>query len=361
MHYMGVMSGTSCDGIDLAVMNFDGAISTIATAFQPFGDSLKNKLLKVMANEPIGISDISQLDAELGHLYATAINEFFQSQSIKAKDIRAIGLHGQTVFHEPDSAYPNTIQLGSAAIVAKQTGLLTVANFRQLDVAHGGQGAPLAPIFHQQLFNSVENNVLVLNLGGIANVSLIQAEQTLGFDTGPANCLADEWIMRNKSKAYDDAGSWASEGQVNQALLSEMLAEPYFAKPFPKSTGRELFNSEWLDKHVTKFDLSAVDVQTTLLQLTVETVASGIASLKQNIDKVVVCGGGVHNRLMMKLLREKLNAPVISSSQHGIDPDYVEAALMAWLAEQNVTNNRLDLMAVTGANKPLIYGVQYIP
>jgi len=361
MLYIGVMSGTSCDGIDLALMDFETSIKTIDTAFYPFDDSLRNKLLQVISNQPLSVSALSQLDSALGQLYAKAINDFINQLAVQASDITAIGLHGQTVFHDPESQFANTIQLGSAAIVAKQTGILTVANFRQMDVAYGGQGAPLAPIFHQQLFNQINHNVVVLNLGGMANISLIQDQMVLGFDTGPANCLTDEWVMENRSVAYDDAGEWASQGEVNQPLLSAMLSEPFFAKPFPKSTGRELFNREWLAKHLKQFNVLAVDVQATLVQLTVDTVVSAIQSLPQSIDKVVVCGGGVHNTFMLKLLQGKLDVPVDSSLKHGIDPDYVEAGLMAWLAAQNIANKRLDLSGMTGTNKPLIYGVRYVP
>ncbi|TDR18482.1 anhydro-N-acetylmuramic acid kinase [Marinicella litoralis] len=361
MQYIGVMSGTSCDGVDIALMNFDHGVDTIATSFQPYDNELKAQLLKLIANKPFSVSAISQIDARLAHLYANTINDFLHQNHISRLDVKAIGLHGQTVFHDPDSQYANTIQLGSAATVAKATGILTVNNFRQMDVACGGQGAPLAPIFHQQMFQQPQKKIIVLNLGGIANISLLKDNHILGFDTGPANCLCDEWMMKQNHKPYDEGGSWAKQGKVNTDLLSAMLDDPYFSQPHPKSTGRELFNVQWLNRYIADQNIDAVDVQRTLLQLTVESVVEGINLLNQKIDTVVVCGGGVHNKFMMTLLQNALQVPVESSAVHGIDPDFVEAALMAWLAEQNIKKNRLNLMAVTGADCSLIYGVPNIP
>ncbi len=361
MNFIGVMSGTSCDGVDMVLMDATDGISIRASAFYPFESSIKTSMLRVIADEPLCVSDFSRLDAQLGEIYANCVLDFLTSQGVHASDVQAIGLHGQTVYHDPTAEYANTLQIGSAARVAQKTGIVTVNNFRQMDVCYGGQGAPLAPIFHQTIFRQVDKNVLVLNLGGIANISLLHGSDVMGFDTGPANCLLDEWIMKHQSLPYDDKGHWASQGEVNQGLLNSMLQEPYFNLLPPKSTGRELFNEKWLGQHLHgRHDLPAVDVQRTLLQLTVETVASAI-KMTSDMGCVVVCGGGVHNNLLMQLLQDETIAPVTSSAEFGIDPDFVEASLMAWLAMQNINQVHLNLSTITGAEKPLIYGVQNHP
>lgn len=357
-YYIGVMSGTSCDGIDVALVDLNHGVQTVATAFERFPAELQEQLLNLIAGKPVTPPQISQLDAHLGMLYAAAVLRLLEQSQVKPEHVQAIGLHGQTVYHGPDDEYPNTWQLGSAAIVAQRTGITTVSNFRQLDVAFGGQGAPLAPVFHQQVFAKESAVIGVLNLGGIANVSVLSATEVVGFDTGPANCLMDEWITVNKQLPFDAYGAWAQEGEVDDELLNRMMQEPYFNKSFPKSTGRELFNQPWLKQCMGESEISAEDVQRTLLQLTVESIAVGIEKTHKVLEYLVVCGGGVHNRLLLQLLSQRLNLEVFKSDVFGVDADFVEATLMAWLAQQNLEQNRLDLSAVTGAKEPLIYGVQ---
>jgi len=361
MMYVGVMSGTSCDGIDMALVDFDGGVKTLHSRYFAYDNLLKNKLLALISDQPVSISELSGLDAQLGQLYGQKILQFLQENNINRESVEAIGLHGQTVFHSPNHEFANTIQLGSAAITAKQTGITTVANFRQLDVAHGGQGAPLAPVFHQEIFQDKEQTILVLNLGGIANISLLKNKHVLGFDTGPANCLMDEWIMQHKNESYDAQGQWARTGQVHTGLLRDMLCDRYFQQKSPKSTGRELFNSKWLEKHLTNHDVEAVDVQRTLLQLTVDSITKSVKQLNENCSYMVVCGGGAHNSFLLELLATNLQIPIHNSIKFGIDPDFVESVLMAWLAHQNMTNQRLDLQQVTGTNNALLYGVQNLP
>lgn len=365
MLFAGVMSGTSCDGIDVALVDLAQGIKLIATDYQPYPEHIKKQLLAVITNQPVAIAALSQLDAELGHLYASAINKLLLTSEIKADAITAIGLHGQTVFHQvkidSKDRHANTIQLGSAAITAQQTGILTVANFRQMDLAHGGQGAPLAPVLHRQMFYQPGKQTVVLNLGGIANITLLNDDGVIGFDTGPASCLMDEYIQAQQTLTYDKSGQWAAQGEVNPSLLQALLTENYFSEPYPKSTGRELFNSQWLKKFLSRYTIEPVDIQRTLLQLTVDSIAMGIAQTKHKIDEVVVCGGGVHNLLLMNELSNKLDCPVRSSEQYKINPDFVEAVLMAWLAQQNIEQNLLDLRSITGVKTPLIYGVQHQP
>ncbi len=359
MTYIGVMSGTSCDGIDVIMVNFALGFSPQASQYFPYPDAIKKKLGALINDEPVSVSALTTLDAELGHLYAQAINALLKQHNTDNSQVEAIGLHGQTICHQPDGPVANTMQLGSAAIVATQTGITTVANFRQMDVACGGQGAPLAPVIHQQLFSQPGKHVVVLNLGGIANITCLQDEGVIGFDTGPANCLLDGWVQSHRGVPYDKAGDWAKQGRVNQRLLQALLAEPYFQQPYPKSTGRELFNERWLAEHLVDSQISTVDVQRTLLQLTVASVQMGIMQTGQAVDQVVVCGGGAHNDFMLALLADVLAVPVTSSEHLGLHPDYVEAVLMAWLACQNRRNIPLNLNAITGATKPLVYGVSY--
>lgn len=366
MYYLGVMSGTSCDGVDVVLVNFDDGIKTIEKHFSPYPNDLQTKLARLIANQPITIADISAIDIQLAEVYTLAIKQLLSKTQFNPSDIKAIGIHGQTVYHNPSGNHRNTLQLGSAPLVAQQTGITTIANFRQMDVAYGGEGAPLAPALHQVLFSQhmafAEGACsVVLNLGGIANISVIGEDLVIGFDTGPANCLMDEWIKKNQGLNYDRNGEWASTGQTNQALLAELLADPYFQQPFPKSTGKEYFNLRWLTDYLDKIDLPAEDIQHTLLRLTVESIAVAIKQIDKKILQVIVCGGGSHNKLMMTELSEVIKVPIKQSEVYGIEADYVEAILMAWLAKQNMNMKHLDLTQVTGTKKPLVYGVKHIP
>lgn len=367
MLFIGVMSGTSCDGADVVIVEFseDDArtLKVVAAQTTPYHDSIKQPLLKLIANQPVPISTVSQLDAQLGVFYADVINELLKSHSIDKTQIRAIGLHGQTVCHQPSGfqseLVANTIQLGSATITAQRTDITTIANFRQMDLAYGGQGAPLAPALHQQLFSQVDKTVAVLNLGGIANVTILNGNDVIGFDTGPASCLMDEYIQIHRNLSFDESGHWARQGVVNEALLADLLADNYFKLAYPKSTGRELFNQLWLDKHLCNYELPVVDVQRTLLQLTVESVALGLNQTELTIDEMVVCGGGVHNTFLLHELQKYFNFKVNSSTVLGVDPDFVEAILMAWMGKLNITNQSLDLASVTGCEEAHVYGIQY--
>lgn len=363
MLFVGVMSGTSCDGVDVVLVDFSQGIDVKATQFTAYPDKLKKQLSKVIADEALPISEINQLDAELGHFFGQAVNRLIQNSECSDDPIHAIGLHGQTVCHQPSNENgfnPNTLQIGSAAITAHSTNINTIANFRQMDMAHGGQGAPLAPALHQHLFAQARQHVVVLNLGGIANITSINDNELMGFDTGPANCLLDEWVHHSLGHLYDDSGQWATQGKINHKLLERMLSEPYFELEAPKSTGRELFNLIWLKRKLNGLRVDDVDVQRTLIQLTVETVNDALKSLPKKVDQLVICGGGVHNAFLLKELERKTSVVCQSSQNFGINPDYVEAVLMAWLAKQHVEGNRLNLKKTTGASQSLIYGVEFI-
>ncbi|MCX7553495.1 anhydro-N-acetylmuramic acid kinase [Marinicella sp. S1101] len=361
MRFIGVMSGTSCDGVDVVYAEIGAEIKVLAAGFYRYSDAIRAKILHVIANQPITIAELSQLDTELGMVYADAINDFINKQDIIHNEIKAIGLHGQTIFHQPPtkSCRGYTMQIGSAAVCAQMTQIQTVADFRSLDMAFGGQGAPLAPALHQHLFAADVGHTVVLNLGGIANITSLSKGAVLGFDTGPASCLMDEWIKQNKGLEFDHSGQWAKTGKVHEGLLKSLLSEPFFSEPFPKSTGRELFNLKWLEQQLCRFNVKAADVQRTLLQLTVDSIGLGLAQLETPADVIVVCGGGVHNTFMMEHLRQNNASQVKSSQAFGINPDYVEALLMAWMAHQFVLGEKLDLRSITGVSEVLLYGRSY--
>ncbi len=362
MLYLGMMSGTSCDGVDVVAVDFNQGIKVIESSFSPYSDSIKSQLLACMNDKAISAMKLNQIDTELGLIYGHVINQFLVDKGIGKKEILAIGMHGQTVYHQPPSqAVPigNTMQIGSAAITAQITQITTIADFRSMDMAFGGHGAPLAPALHQHVFGRPNRHVVVLNLGGIANITSITGDEVIGFDTGPANCLMDEWIKVHQGLEYDQSGQWAAQGTVDSDLLNYLMSESYFSDAYPKSTGRELFNSNWLRAYPHLDDVKAVDVQRTLLQLTVETINLGLQLLSKPIDRIVVCGGGSNNSFLLKELDRRTAKTCQHSGTYGIAPDDVEAVLMAWLAKQNIENKKLDLTQITGASQPLIYGVRY--
>ncbi len=273
------------------------------------------------------------------------------------RDIRAIGSHGQTVWHQPGGARPLSIQLGKGALIARFSGITTVADFRKADMRAGGQGAPLAPLLHRLLFQSADERRAVLNLGGIANITLLNTDDSVsGFDCGPANCLMDAWIRKAKSKDYDTNGEWAAGGRVQTELLDRLMADPYFAKPAPKSTGLEYFNLRWLDSMADGLQTGEQDMQCTLAELTAMTVAGSLAQ-DEPPRRVLVCGGGVHNAHLMARIGVHLpGIPVESTIHHGADPDWVEAILFAWLAKERLAQRPQDTSAVTGARHRVLLG-----
>ncbi len=357
MKYIGVMSGTSCDGIDVACLEVsDNGFTALATSAFPYAESLRQRLLDVISKQPKTAAFFNQLDADLGQAYGEAVTSMMQQQGWSSEDIQCIGLHGQTIDHQPNT---NTWQIGSPQHVAAITGIDVIADFRTQDVVMGGQGAPLAPAFHQALF-ATDSCRVVLNLGGIANITVIQGGDLLGFDTGPANCLMDAWAGEHLGELCDRGGQWAAQGKVLDALLQRMLQDPYFSQQPPKSTGRELFNSTWLAQQISQEPpSSAVDVQATLAALTCHSVVDAIQKHVPGVEEVLVCGGGVHNLHLMNLLQKTLDVPVTSTAEFGVDPDAIEALLMAWLACAHDQGVITDLRSVTGTQIPHRYGIRY--
>ncbi|HFC53271.1 MAG TPA: anhydro-N-acetylmuramic acid kinase [Gammaproteobacteria bacterium] len=361
--YIGLMTGTSLDGIDAALVRFDGNTPhCLAAHTEPYPSDLRDALLELSQPEA-DVATMMELDVRLGRLYATEVKRLLSRARISAEQVVAIGSHGQTIRHVPASKYPSTLQIGDPNIVAQLTGITTVTDFRRRDVAAGGQGAPLVPAFHDAVFRQPGENRVILNIGGIANVTVLPGEKELpvgGFDTGPGNILMDGWAARHLGLPQDQDGGWAASGRVDPQLLKEMLSDPFFRQPPPRSTGREHFNQRWLEARQPAGKLPPEDVAATLCELTATTIADAIRHQAGDTERIIVCGGGVHNATLMNRL-EQLLAPctVESSARHGVDPDRVEAIAFAWLARQTLTGGAGNLPSVTGAREPAVLGAIY--
>ncbi|MBF4284582.1 anhydro-N-acetylmuramic acid kinase [Vibrio anguillarum] len=361
--YIGVMSGTSMDGVDTALVEMDGnQIRLLAHADFPMPEDLKQRLLNVCIGQSTNVQEIGELDHLLGHLFADAVIALLAQSGYQACDIRAIGCHGQTVFHQPNGNTPFTMQLGDANIISSKTGIDTVADFRRKDMALGGQGAPLVPAFHDTIFKSTDSSVVVLNIGGIANISVLRPQQkVLGYDTGPGNMLMDAWCFEQTGHKFDDNGSWARSGKVFQPLLERLNQEPYLALNAPKSTGRELFNLPWLQQILAEFLLAAEDVQRTLCEYTALTIATQVAHYQCGpAPELLLCGGGARNPLLVERLQAHLaHWRIMPTSDKGVDSDYMEAMAFAWLAQRRLHNLPSNLPEVTGASALASLGVVY--
>ena len=401
--YIGLMSGTSVDGVDCALVRFGEGEGegegerprVLAAATSPIDPVLRGRILDLSGGGEGGaaggaafssgaayLEAYGEVDIAVGRLFAEAVQGILKEAGISAAEVRAIGSHGQTVYHRPprsaegsrqaEGSYsaedsrqaegsPFTLQLGDPNTIAHLTGITTVADFRRRDMAAGGEGAPLAPLLHRHLFAAAGENRAVLNLGGIANVTLLQAGGAcLAFDVGPANILMDYWAQKHLGADYDQGGEWAASGTVHRQLLQALLDEPYFRRPPPKSTGRELFNGAWLEGKLAAVDNAspeAADVQATLLELTAVSMAE-----KQSGDvaALYVCGGGAHNEALMKRLQALLpGAKVASTAELGLEPDWVEATAFAWMARETLADRPLDTGPFTGAQGPLPLGGVY--
>jgi anhydro-N-acetylmuramic acid kinase len=356
--YIGVMSGTSMDGVDVALCEVDATrCKLIASLEYPLPQALKAKILE-MIEGPISLADVGQAGCRLGTLFSEAVNALLAQENIEAQQIRAIGSHGQTLWHAPKGSAPFSMQLGDANVIAAQTHIEVVSDFRGKDIALGGEGAPFAPVFHRFLFDHLAKNIGVLNIGGMANLSVL-GERLIGFDTGPGNVLMDLWIGKQKGFAYDRDGGWAEEGSVDRPLLEAMLSDAYFAKAAPKSTGRELFNGIWLNAHLQSHpEVSPADVQATLLELTVQSAAN--AARRYGLAHLLVCGGGVKNSFLMQRLAKELEGTAVNATDaYGVDSDQMEAMLFAWLAYKRLNSEAVELSSVTGAKSNGVLGGVY--
>ncbi|CAB3700236.1 anhydro-N-acetylmuramic acid kinase [Achromobacter pestifer] len=361
--YIGLMSGTSVDGVDGVLVRLQAgqAPHVLASASLPMPENLRRELLALNLSGDDELARGALAANALARLYAQAVAALLQDASVPASDVTAIGAHGQTVRHRPDSGY--TVQLNAPALLAELSGIDVVADFRSRDVAAGGQGAPLVPPFHAAIFGTSHGRA-VLNLGGIANITLLAPDQPArGFDTGPANVFLDAWCQRHLGQPYDADGRWAATGQVVAPLLEQLIAsEPWFALPPPKSTGRDLFNLQWLDDRLASFDgpkLAPEDVQATLQRLTARTVANAIDAAAPGTQEVFVCGGGAYNAGLTRELAYCLQRPVQPTDALGVPAQQVEALAFAWLAQAFVERTPAGLPAVTGARGARILGALY--
>ncbi|WP_108650147.1 anhydro-N-acetylmuramic acid kinase [Dongshaea marina] len=365
MYYIGIMSGTSLDGIDAILVRFPpaGGVEIIDSLSQPFTPELQTGLTKLLETFEIGLQQLGELDARLGRAYASVANQLIENAGIARTEIAAIGCHGQTIFHSPRGALPFTMQIGDGNRIAAQTGVPVVCDFRRLDMAVGGDGAPLTPAFHQHFFSSDTEQRAILNLGGIANITLLNRDpaRVIGFDCGPANCLMDLWCQHHLKAPFDRDGQWAQSGQVHPGLLRALLAEPYFQLSPPKSTGKELFNLDWLQQHLKRFEpLAAEDVQATLLELTALSIVSDLKRFAPECKALYLCGGGAYNRYLIERLNTELaRLRLALTDEIGISAQWVEAIAFAWFARQRIELQPANLPSVTGASRPVVLGALY--
>jgi anhydro-N-acetylmuramic acid kinase len=373
--YIGLMSGTSLDGVDGVLADFSGGVlrRVLASASTPFPTELRAELLALNSPSDNELHRAALAGHQIAAAYADVVAQLLTqvaSQGITAKQVRAIGAHGQTVRHQPQrsanalAGAGYTLQLNSPALLAEATGIDVVADLRSRDIAAGGQGAPLVPAFHRSVFGQAHAQVAVLNIGGIANLSVLPGhpdDPVLGFDCGPGNALMDAWCLRHTGRAFDEGGAWAASGQCLPELLAALLSEPYFAQPPPKSTGRDLFSLSWLHEKLKPFANTAPqDIQATLTQFTASACVDCVNSYAKESTLLIVCGGGAFNHSLLQALQGGLpNVEVETSDQHGLPPLQVEAAAFAWLARQAIERQPGNLPSVTGAAGLRILGAIY--
>lgn len=361
--YLGTMTGTSLDGVDLALLECaSGNPKLITATHYDYPGSLRTDLLSCIQTQETSLAQLSRLDTEVGQLIADCCQTFLASNNMPRERIRAIGSHGQTLCHTPLEDHPNSIQIGNPNVICQRTGLTTVSDFRRADIAQGGQGAPLAPMFHQAAFQCEDEDRVIINIGGIANITYLPKDATqpiIGFDTGPGNALLDAWVNLHLQQAYDELGKWAAQGTVDETLLDSFLADPYFAMPAPKSTGKEYFNSKWINQHITHGSIAADSVQATLCELTVVTIAQAVQKLSAGAV-IYLCGGGSKNQYLVTRLQRHLSTQKIQTTNVlGIDPQWIEAAAFAWLAYCRIEGISPQSHKVTGAVMPTHLGAVY--
>jgi len=359
------MSGTSTDAIDAALLEIDEhGVTLLGAVSHPLRQAERDQIQALMLPGENEIDRAGAIDRQLGERYAAAVLDLIEQQGLTPASIRAIGSHGQTVRHRPPQAQATafTLQIGDPNTIAERTGIVTVADFRRRDIAAGGEGAPLVPAFHAAAFGVAGRRRAIVNIGGIANVTLLQSRTVVaGFDTGPGNTLLDGWHERHRGGAFDASGAWSAEGTVDELLLKRLLAEPFLQRRGPRSTGRELFNLSWLDQHLIHHPASsAIDVQATLAELTAISIARAIQAAFSDCNEVIVCGGGAYNMdLLRRLQRQLRDARLLSTEQLGIAPEWVEAAAFAWLAAQTLANLPGNVPQVTGASGYRVLGGIY--
>jgi len=362
-YYVGLMSGTSMDALDAVLVDFSTTpLQISATLSQPLPVELRQQMMALANPGDNELERAAQADILFARFSASTVQNLLFAAKIPAAEILAVGSHGQTIRHGPNADPAYTVQIGDGNTLAQLTGITTIADFRRRDMAVGGEGAPLVPAFHASCFQHEGETRVILNIGGIANISILPAkpqQPVSGFDTGPGNMLMDSWIKRCLGDAYDNNGNWARSGRVHEELLEQLLDEPYFSRTPPKSTGRERFNLDWLLPQLPS-GISEVDVQSTLCELTARSIAEAIGHYAKDCREILVCGGGAYNGYLMGRLAERLPGCTINSTaQYGLEPRWVEAVAFAWLARQTLNHLPGNLPAVTGAREAVILGAIY--
>ena len=355
--YIGVMSGTSLDGVDITLCEIDDFTCPELCSFEySFPKKLKEDILAMISGST-ALEQVGTLNTKLGHLFADSINSFLKHFHINASTIKAIGLHGQTLWHSPHSKNPFSMQLGCPNVVNAKTGIQVVADFRSMDIANGGEGAPFAPAFHQFIFSSQTDKVAVINIGGMANITVL-GDELRGWDIGVGNALMDYWVQTCKNTSYDKDGEFSACGNINKELLYNFLDDEYFKKTPPKSTGREYFNAIWLSNNLPTFQtIKDEDIQRTLLELSAQSIVKDTQN--EDIDMLIICGGGTKNVYLMNRLKELSTKNIKTSDELGISSDFMEAMAFAWLAYKRVHKSEVNLSSVTGAKKNSILGGIY--
>lgn len=360
-YYIGLMSGTSMDSIDaVIVLITKDKIKLIETYSHPIDNELRKEILDLCQPGANAINRMGQLDVKLGRLFAQSVEAILEKAGMEPHDIAAIGSHGQNIRHMPEADIPFTMQIGDPNVIAATTGITTIADFRRRDVALGGQGAPLTPAFHHFLFKRFASVQWVLNIGGIANITLLNPdEQIIGYDTGPGNTLMDAWYFQHTGNRFDCDGEWARGGVVHQALLKLLTNDPFFKRPPPKSTGLEYFNLKWLMQHMRQLQehIPSEDVQATLSELTAITIADNLNRIKAKY--IWACGGGAKNRFLMDRLQTLCNTTILSTDAAGIPTDWIEACAFAWFAYQTQHRIPSNIPTVTGASEAAVLGAIY--
>jgi anhydro-N-acetylmuramic acid kinase len=351
--YIGIMSGTSLDGVDVVLCEIDADNCVLLSSLEyPLSLELKTDILSMIEGKN-NLETVGQIDHRLGLLFTQAVGALLIRENIDANSVKAIGLHGQTLWHEPKGEYPFSMQLGDPNILTAKTGISVVADFRRKDVALGGQGAPFAPAFHEFIFSNINASVSIVNIGGMANITVL-GDKLIGYDTGCGNVLLDSWIAQHEGVPYDKDGEWARSGVVDYGLLDVMMSDEYFEEPYPKSTGREKFNKAWLQNYLSGKTHNPEDVQRTLLELTALSISNEV--LRFNRDVVLLCGGGAKNSFLverMKILMPNVEVAIASNA------DMIEAMTFAWLAYKRIHSEKVNLKDVTGASDNAILGGIY--
>ena len=362
--YIGLMSGTSADSVDCAALDLSSEeIKILGCQNFEIPKDLKEEIIKSSQSEKIDQELINDLNFKMAEVFVDSVKEIMTELNIDSRTVKAIGSHGQTIKHEPKSEIPYTLQIGDPQKISNDLNIITVGNYRDEDIKAGGEGAPLTPIFHEKVFGTDRQRKAIVNIGGITNITALDYPKLIGFDSGPGNCLMDCWSRLHNIGDYDNNGFWASSGSINQSLLEKMMGDEYFLRKYPKSTGPDYFNHEWIKKNLLSLskNIPPEDVQATLLQVTILSLLEAINILKFTNESIYLCGGGVHNEFLYSELKRHTAAKIRTTIDLGIDPDYVEAICFGWLAKQRIENKKFNLNKITGSKGEVYLGKIYKP